>query len=275
MLQEEFGDPEMDIIFKTKIHKVLAGIANNESIPRDAEFKFRTRCKDLLDKWSEERGSQSTKKEATQSNDSTPEQEPRHLIPEVEVEREQMQTPVVCLTQMSPEQCAKLESIAKTCVPPVDRAVVELMCILPYFTSNSGQNRHLDYQVAPQARLVGYPDISYSNSTLDRLLNYGPTLPPQMLQLTSWTSAWYGTALFVDLRTGEGIELKDYEPLEGGLCNKFEGRRMSIEDALAEWIDNFLTMKWIPGGGDDILSEEWRSMVSGDSSAVHQLDCIF
>jgi hypothetical protein len=71
-------------------------------------------------------------------------------------------------------------------------------------------------------------------------------MPPQMLHLTSLTSAWYGTALFIDTRTGQGVELKDYEPLSGGLCERFEGRRTPIEELLREWVDSFLMMKCIP-----------------------------
>ncbi|KAI9886823.1 MAG: hypothetical protein M1823_001395 [Watsoniomyces obsoletus] len=48
---ESYTDLESSIILKTKINKVLKGIIKLTSIPKDEEFKFRERCKVLLQKW--------------------------------------------------------------------------------------------------------------------------------------------------------------------------------------------------------------------------------
>jgi len=67
-------------------------------------------------------------------------------------------------------------------------------------------------------------------------------------------------ALFVDTRTGQGIILEEYEPNEmGSMCEKFEGPSKPIEELLKEWIDNFLTMKWIPDGSENIVVDGSRS----------------
>jgi hypothetical protein len=151
--------------------------------------------------------------------------------------------------------------MAKECNPPLYRAVVELMCVLPYFSTSAkyGGDR---YQIAPQANLTQQPQ---KLDTIDRgLYPGGPTIPPHMLRLTNWPGriGGLGPALFVDTRTGETVELKDFDDnASGAVCKTFEGPRRPIEDHLKEWIDNFLTLKWIPSGGDDIATDEWRSMV--------------
>lgn len=48
---ETFPDLEADIIKATKINKVLKAMLKLDSIPKDDEFKFTSRSKALLDKW--------------------------------------------------------------------------------------------------------------------------------------------------------------------------------------------------------------------------------
>jgi hypothetical protein len=46
---EEHRDLEPNLIKKTKVNKLLRVILRLDDIPRDAEFNFRKRCKDLLE----------------------------------------------------------------------------------------------------------------------------------------------------------------------------------------------------------------------------------
>ncbi|KAI9828716.1 MAG: hypothetical protein M1832_001821 [Thelocarpon impressellum] len=48
---ETYADLEVSIMRATKIHKVLKAIVKLASIPRDAEFKFKERCHELLKTW--------------------------------------------------------------------------------------------------------------------------------------------------------------------------------------------------------------------------------
>lgn len=48
---EDFHDLEAKIIRETKIHKVLRAIIKLDSIPKDEEFKFKSRSKELLEIW--------------------------------------------------------------------------------------------------------------------------------------------------------------------------------------------------------------------------------
>lgn len=48
---EELHDLEAKIIRETKIHKVLRAIIKLDSIPKDEEFNFKSRSKELLDIW--------------------------------------------------------------------------------------------------------------------------------------------------------------------------------------------------------------------------------
>lgn len=50
---EGYPDLEGSIIRATKIHKVLKAMIKLPSIPLDEEFKFKSRCVDLLAKWNE------------------------------------------------------------------------------------------------------------------------------------------------------------------------------------------------------------------------------
>jgi len=48
---EHCPDLEVSIIRATKINKVLKAILKLESIPKEDEFRFKTRSQDLLEKW--------------------------------------------------------------------------------------------------------------------------------------------------------------------------------------------------------------------------------
>jgi hypothetical protein len=48
---EGYPDLEVSIIRATKINKVLKAILKLENIPKEAEFKFKPRSQDLLEKW--------------------------------------------------------------------------------------------------------------------------------------------------------------------------------------------------------------------------------
>jgi hypothetical protein len=239
---------------------VLKYILKLDEIPGDEEFDFRRRCEDLRTKLLSMLDAAPVAAKIDTERHSEPSAARQTAEAEVAGEEEYVK-PAVCLTQLTPEQCNRIEEIAKACNPPVDRAVVELMCILPYFSTSAkyGGDR---YQVAPQANLTQLPE---KFDKIDRgVYPGGPTIPPHMLKLTNWPSriGGLGTALFVDTRTGESVELKDFDDNAiGAMCKTFEGPRRPVEDHLKEWIDNLLTMKWIPSGGDDIATDEWRSMV--------------
>lgn len=49
---EDLEDLEAEIIKKTKVHKVLKAIIKLNTIPKEEEFKFKTRSTNLLTKWS-------------------------------------------------------------------------------------------------------------------------------------------------------------------------------------------------------------------------------
>lgn len=173
-------------------------------------------------------------------------------------------TTKVCLTQMSSNDCALVEAMAQKCDPPLDPAVIELICILPYASIKSE-----DFKIVPDTIMVRKPNV-LNDAKLDRaLFSYGPTIPPQMMQLTEWWGGDSGIALFIDTRTGDGVILNEYEPRSGGAeethgvrCRKFDGLKRPIEELLKEWINNFLTMKWIYYGGTNIVDEGVRSIVS-------------
>jgi hypothetical protein len=239
---------------------VLKHILKLDEIPGEEEFGFRRRCKDLRTKLLSMLDAAPIEVETSTERNSETSAEKQRAEAEVVGDGEYVQ-PAVCLTQLTPEQCNRIEEMAKACNPPLDRAVVELMCILPYFSTSAkyGGDR---YQVAPQANLTRLPE---KLDTIDRgFYPGGPTIPPHMLRLTNWPGriGGLGTALFVDIRSGETLELRDFEDnASGEVCKTFEGPRRPVEDHLKEWIDNLLTMKWIPSGGDDIATDEWRSMV--------------
>lgn len=273
----------------TAIDGLLKQILSFEEIPLDRRIKIRYRCQSLYDKM---------QKILAGTNDPDPalEQEPGAEYPELD---EELEMPKCCITQLTPEECIKIQEAAKCCDPPLDRAVVELMCILPYFSDGYGGCR--DHLVSASAQLVSPPGIIETGEkagSLERLLFYGPTLPSEMLQLTDFWGAWCGFVLFLDTKTGEGVDFKDCKcvlraPLlyfwglfrvnglshgnlsnemailiyviggefEPGPCEKFEGPRKAIEKLLQSWVDEWLTMYMVPYGESPVC-ELWRHMVS-------------
>ncbi|KUJ24040.1 uncharacterized protein LY89DRAFT_9818 [Mollisia scopiformis] len=62
---EGYADLEVSIIRATKINKVLKAILKMPSIPKEEEFKFKTRSQSLLDKWNKLLASEQGEPEAT------------------------------------------------------------------------------------------------------------------------------------------------------------------------------------------------------------------
>ncbi|KAE8454635.1 hypothetical protein EG329_000258 [Mollisiaceae sp. DMI_Dod_QoI] len=256
---ESFGDLDFTIIRATKIHKVCKAVLRLDNVPGDDMYQFKARFAALYERYSkiqEQFESSDTARSAlpVNPNQSTPQPKP---ISETLTEKEELkELPAICLTQLTPDQCTHIEEAAKSCDPPLDRGVVELMCMLPQFASKYGI---CDIQIMPQGKLIqpldGFPE-------LDRGIYYGgPRLPPHMVQLTWWTSPGYGIALFVDTRTGEGLQLRDFGLDDKGVvCTELEGPRRPIEELLQEWIDLFLEMRLVPSGAEDVMSDEFRSM---------------
>lgn len=185
----------------TAINGVLKDILLIKDIPLEEEFSIRNRCQDLYDNM--EKVLVGTPMTTNSDSVSQLDRKPEWL-------EEELEMPACCLTQLSTDECIKIQEAAKLCNPPVDRAVVELMCILPYFSDKNGWYR--DHQVSSSAQLVSPPQILEKGEkagTLERLLFYGPTLPSEMLQLTDFCGAWCGFALFLDTKTGEGVDFKD------------------------------------------------------------------
>lgn len=264
---ESFGDLDASIILSTKIHKVCKAILKLESIPGDDTYGFKARSAVLYENYNK---ILETAQIETPSVFSPALVQPK-LEPRKQYEAEELtEVPDMCLTQLTPEQCARIEEAAKACNPPLDRGVVELMCMLPRFTA---KYRNTDLQVAPLAKLVqqNFNWLSDDGPKIERgIWRSGPIIPPHMHQLTTWVSSGnYGIALFVDTKTGEGIQLKSFGPLDSNVvCTEWEGPRRPIEELLQEWIDLLLAAKLVPSASENILSDEFRSMVS-ISSQIH------
>lgn len=256
---ESFGELPASILLTTKIHKVCKAVLKLENVPGDDIYQFKARfsalrdiyCKTLI---------QSEQQSGARTGD-TPANPQTTLETPSKVEEVLDELPAMCLTQFTPEQCIHFQEVAAACDPPLDRGVVELMCMLPYFTSKYCV---CDQQVVPGGR---FEQPFHDSLEIDRLVYPGgPTIPPNMLKLTWWLSTNWGIALFVDTKTGEGIQMRDFRPEDKGVvCTEFEGYRRPIEELLQEWIDYYLAMKLVPSGREGILSEEFRSMVSNDN----------
>ncbi|RDW73545.1 hypothetical protein BP6252_07452 [Coleophoma cylindrospora] len=256
---EGFGDVNAKIVRQTKIHKVCKAVMGLDSFPGDDTFQLRARSALLYERYSNlmNETKQENVSEVMAPTTSKPPNTDKSATTEDEAGGgELLEPPAICLTQLTPQQCARIEEAAKTCNPPLRRGVVELMCMLPHFTSKYGAR---DFQIVPQGKLV---QPFHDFFEVDReVYKGGPIIPPQMLQLTSWVSPNYGLALFVDTDTGEGLQLQRFSPYEKGvLCTEFDGQRRPIEELLQEWIDYFLEMKIVPSGGEDLMSDEFRSM---------------
>ncbi|KAK8229385.1 hypothetical protein HDK77DRAFT_275030 [Phyllosticta capitalensis] len=157
------------------------------------------------------------------------------------------------ILQLSSEQCARFLQVAKTQPyqsPPFDDAVLEAMCMLPYFSDTNE-----DYKVVPLTSLITIPEVDRAP---DREIVYGSALvPPHMLRLTEWWGGDAGVALFIDTKTGAAVELEDWDTAEGdneGEVTKFEGKtHPSGEAVLQGWIDKFLNLTWVPDGSSGIF----------------------
>jgi hypothetical protein len=164
--------------------------------------------------------------------------------------------PKICISQMNPDECADIYRELKEADPPVDETVADLICSLPYASCNDECHK-----IAPCTKM---PDPTSKRE----LFSYGPILPPHMMRLTDWWGGNSGMLILVDVLSGEGIELKDYKPSyddgdpHGKVMTEYNGPRKPIEDLLHEWIDNYLSARWIPDGSMDIYQSEWRDMVS-------------
>ncbi|KUJ09457.1 uncharacterized protein LY89DRAFT_724443 [Mollisia scopiformis] len=249
---ESFGDIDVSIILSTKIHKVCKAILKLEWINGDEMYQFKSRSAVLLDRYLKILDQAPQQPSAAVSTTHQTDTEARSQSAEEDLK----ETPAICLTQLTPEQCSRIEEAAKNCNPPLDRGVVELMCMLPHFISRNG---NYDLQVVPMGRLEQPLD---DFPKIDRgVYCGGPTIPPNMLKLTYKVSPTYGISLFVDTKTGEGLQLDRWGPAEQGvMCTEFEGLRRPIEGLLQEWIDLFLKMKLVPTGGEGIMSDQFRSM---------------
>lgn len=71
---EGYSDLEVSIIRATKINKVLKGILKLEEIPKEAEFKFRERSTELLNKWNKILESDTPAPASAQTNGTSKEQ---------------------------------------------------------------------------------------------------------------------------------------------------------------------------------------------------------
>jgi hypothetical protein len=162
----------------------------------------------------------------------------------------------MCISQMTPDECANIYRSLKEADPPVEEAVADLICSLPYVSCNDEC-----FKIAPCTMM---PDPTSERA----LFLGGPVLPPHLMRLTDWWGGDSGILILVDVLSGEAIELKDYKPNwdEGDPCGQvmteYNGPRTLVEDLLREWIDNCLSARWIPDASMDIISAEWRSMVS-------------
>lgn len=246
---ESFGDVDASILRASKIHKVCRAILKLDDIPGDETYQFKNRSTALLERYHRILESEPQPNLTTVISPSSAEK--------ITDDEGPTETPAICLTQLTREQCTQLEEAAAKCDPPLDRGVVELMCMLPHLTSKYGT---YNLQITPMSRM----EQAFDNfPNLDRTLFLGgPTIPPHMAKLTFWAAGGCGRAYFIDTRTGESLELLKYSPEGAGGCTEFEGPRRPIEELLQEWINASLSMKLVPSGGESTIPEGERSRVS-------------
>lgn len=252
---EAVPDTPRDTIKVTKIHKVAKAMLQIEDIPGDDEYGFRLRLQKLLKRW-QEIIDNSDVAEAIMEDEKAKENEKENKMMEM--------IPGVCLTQLTKTQCEKLTQAAAKCTPPLSPAVVELMCIMPFFT-HLGHRK--DHQIIPEANLA--QSFNCEDLTkIDRSVYHdGPIIPPEMFQLSANYAPGYRTASYLDTKTGKTVGLKKYEPQltngKGGVqCTEFDGpRASSVEETLQQWVDNFVSLKWVFLGGETISTSMDRSMV--------------
>ena len=88
------------------------------------------------------------------------------------------------------------------------------------------------YKIAPSTLLFAGHQGLESLFALDRNIFYGgPIFPLHLVRLTQMESGLYGTALFVDTKTGTGIELKEY----GGRCPFYFGGMPAFSSSHRTW----------------------------------------
>lgn len=131
--------------------------------------------------------------------------------------------------------------------------------------SSMYEDRDFGLAIAPYAKLVHHPYrfSADDNPEINRgVYHRGPTIPPQMLQLTNCITNGDTVALYVDTRTGEGFHLRNYSPNESGTkYTEFEGDRKPIEELLQGLIDDFIALRIVPIGDDQVMWEKYRNMV--------------
>jgi len=163
-----------------------------------------------------------------------------------------------CISQMNPTECEEMYKALREADPPVEEAVAALICSIPY-----SSKRDECHKIAPCTMMPGPEDGEERALFLG-----GPVLPPHLMRLTEWWGGNSGMAVFIDVLSGDGIELKEYHPNHddgnpsGKVMTEYAGPRKGIEELLGEWIDRFLTTEWIPDGSMDIMQVERRNMVS-------------
>lgn len=161
-----------------------------------------------------------------------------------------------CISQMTEEESTQIYQSFKEATPPVDEAVADLICSLPYASCNDEC-----YKIAPSTMM---PSPTHERE----LFSYGPLIPAHLMRLTDWWGGDSGMLVLIDVLNGEAIDLKDYKPSyddgdpHGKVMTDWNGPRKPILELLQEWIENFLRLRWIPDGSVDIIDAEWRSMVS-------------
>lgn len=163
--------------------------------------------------------------------------------------------PQMCISQMNPEECTKLRGRLREADPPVEEGVADLICSLPYASCNDET-----YKIAP-CTMMPDPEIDRE------LYSFGPTLPPHTMRLSDWWGGDSGMLILINVLTGITTELKDHKPSyddgdpHGKVMTEWNGAKKHIEDLLREWIENYLSMRWIPDGSMDVMDSEVRSMV--------------
>ncbi|KAF2088660.1 hypothetical protein K490DRAFT_64702 [Saccharata proteae CBS 121410] len=157
------------------------------------------------------------------------------------------------IVQLSPSQCESFLALSRKDEHPFDDAVLEAMCLLPYSTDTNEQ-----YKIAPSTMLIQAPEAD-QEAERDSFLG-GPRIPAHMLRLTEWWGGDSGMAVFVNTRTGMGMELEDYEGDNGEEATVFSGKERPIEELLGEWIERFLRLEWVPDGSLNVAAREDRSV---------------
>lgn len=254
---EDMPDLEDRVIKSTEIRKVLIAICKLDPVPGNEEFGVKMRCKALIERFEKRVESYDAVADAERSAETEPVLPPVVPEPAQEIADDVDQTPPVCIIQVTPNQCVEIEALAQTCDPPLDRTVVELMCLLPQFSSRLERE---GYQIASLARIHDtIAGLRQDPKNERKYEGWGPKMPPHILQLTDFSGESYGTALYVDTRTGEGLVIKEYNVIDPNARDpKWEDlvfERKPIEGLLQDWIDGFLTGTFIPAGRGAVFEE--------------------